>query len=128
MFKKFLSFEGIWQENGLASIRILTGLLMAYHGLEIFDRPTIEEYLKWDVIKVLPAPEFMVYLGKGGELVSGLCLALGLFTHIAALFMAMDMLFICFKIGGGRFYYQDQHPFLLPGTALHQYPQFLLHY
>ena len=91
---------------------------MAYHGLEFFDRPTIEEYLKWDVIKVLPAPEFMVYLGKGGELVSGLCLALGLFTHIAALFMAMDMLFICFKIGGGRFYYQDQHPFIFALIAL----------
>lgn len=118
MLKKLFSPDALWQDNGLATIRIITGLLMAYHGLDVFDRPTMEVYLKWEVIKGLPAPEFMVYLGKSLELVSGLCFVFGLLTRIAALAMAADMLFICFKIGNGKFYYEDQHPFLFAVLAL----------
>ncbi|TAL46862.1 MAG: DoxX family protein, partial [Chitinophagaceae bacterium] len=90
----------------------------AYHGWEIFRPAIMQEYLKWDVIKSLPAPEFMIYLGKGVELVSGICLALGLFTRLAALLTAAIMLFICFKVGNGKFYYEDQHPFLFAILAL----------
>jgi putative oxidoreductase len=109
---KLLSPAPLWDAEGLAVIRIIVGLLMAYHGMEVFDRPTMMPYLEWDVIKSLPAPEFMLYLGKGMELITGICFVLGLFTRIAALFMMIDMLFICFVVGSGRFYYQDQHPFL----------------
>jgi len=108
----------LWQNNGLALLRIIIGLLMAYHGLEIFDREKMLPYLEWDVVKSLPAPETMVYLGKSLELITGICFVFGLFTRIAALFMAIDMLFICFKIGGGKFYYEDQHPFLFAMIAL----------
>jgi putative oxidoreductase len=108
----------LWQNNGLALLRIIIGLLMAYHGLEIFDREKILPYLEWDVVKSLPAPETMVYLGKSLELITGICFVFGLFTRIAALFMAIDMLFICFKIGGGKFYYEDQHPFLFAMIAM----------
>jgi putative oxidoreductase len=107
-----------WQQTGLACIRILTGLLMAYHGWEIFDAAKVAEYAKWDVIQSLPAPKASVYVGKGLELVTGVLLALGLFTRIAAVLMAVNMLFICFKIGNGRFYYEDQHPFLFAVLAL----------
>lgn len=109
---KLLSPAPLWYAEGLTAIRIIVGLLMAYHGMEVFDRPTMEPYLEWDVIKALPAPELMLYMGKGMELVTGICFILGLFTRIAALFMMADMLFICFYVGNGRFYYQDQHPFL----------------
>jgi putative oxidoreductase len=81
-----------WQQTGLATIRIITGLLMAYHG--------------W------------VYIGKGLELVTGICFVLGLFTRVAALLMVLDMLFICFKVGNGRFWYEDQHPFIFALLAL----------
>ena len=118
MDNKFLSPQPLFQNNGLAMLRIITGLLMAYHGLEIFDRVTMMEYLKWDVVKALPAPEFMIYLGKGLELVSGILFVVGLFTRIAALFMAINMLFICFKIGNGKFYYDAQHPFLFAMLAM----------
>jgi putative oxidoreductase len=60
----------------------------------------------------LPAPELMVYLGKGIEFFSGVCLIAGLFTRVASLLMAFDMRFICFKIGNGKLYDEDQHPFL----------------
>jgi len=99
-------------------IRIITGLLMAYHGWEIFDRSIMAGYLDRDVIKTLPSPAFMVYLGKSLELITGIFFVLGLFTRLAALFMAIDMLFICFKIGNGKFYYDDQHPFLFAMLAM----------
>ena len=108
----------LWRDNGLAILRIITGLLMAYHGLEIFDRAKMLPYMEWDVVKSLPAPETFVYIGKGLEFVTGICFVLGLFTRIAAVFMAIDMLFICFKIGSGKFYYEDQHPFLFALLAI----------
>ena len=107
-----------WQYNGLAILRIVTGLLMAYHGWEVFDNNKMIEYSKWDVVKTLPAPLFMVYGGKGLEFVSGVLLALGLFTRPAALLMAVNMLFICFRIGNGKFYFEDQHPFIFAMMAL----------
>lgn len=115
---KLLSASPLWQSNGLVLLRIITGLLMAYHGLEIFDSKIMSGYLERDVIKSLPAPKFMVYLGKALELATGICLALGLFTRLSALFMFVDMMFICFKVGHGKFYYEDQHPFLFGLLAL----------
>lgn len=100
------------QKSGLAIIRIVTGLLMLYHGLELFDSAKMDEYLKWDVIKKLPVPEIMVYIGKGIELVGGIFFILGFLTRIAALLMAINMFFICFYVGNGKFYYEDQHPFV----------------
>ncbi|MGI8600640.1 MAG: DoxX family protein [Chitinophagaceae bacterium] len=100
------------QKSGLALIRIVTGLLMLYHGLELFDSAKMDEYLKWDVIKKLPVPEIMIYIGKGIELVGGIFLVLGFLTRLASLMMALNMFFICFYVGNGRFYYEDQHPFV----------------
>ena len=111
-------FEKSWQQTGLAIIRILTGLLMAYHGLEIFDTAKIAEYTGWEVVQKLPAPRLMVYIGKGIELITGILFIIGLFTRPAALFMAINMLFICFYIGHGKFYYEDQHPFIFALLAL----------
>jgi putative oxidoreductase len=115
---KLFSYEPLWQKNGLLLLRVVTGLLMAYHGLEVFDAETIKGYTTWDPIKTLPYPLFMVYLGKGMELITGICMAVGLFTRIAAVFMFIDMIFICFKVGTGKFWYQDQHPFLFALLAL----------
>jgi len=115
---KLLSAAPLWQSNGLVFLRIITGLMMAYHGLEIFKEDVMNNYLGWDSIKSLPAPKFMIYLGKALELATGICLALGLFTRLSALFMFVDMMFVCFKVGQGRFYYEEQHPFLFGLLAL----------
>lgn len=98
--------------NALSIIRIITGLLMAYHGLEVFNAQQIAEYANWEQIKSLPAPLFWAYLGKGSELVSGVLLAIGLFTRFASLLMISVMLFVLFVLGKGIFWYDDQHPFL----------------
>ena len=118
MSNALFSPQPLWQDNGLAILRIITGMLMTYHGAEIFDRTKMLPYMEWDVIKSLPAPETMLYIGKGVEFLTGLCFVFGLFTRVAAIIMAVDMLFICFKVGGGKFYYQDQHPFLFAMIAL----------
>lgn len=112
MANKIFSSDPVSMEKGLATVRIITGLLMAYHGLEIFNRELMIGYVNWDVIKGLPAPEFMVYLGKGIELVGGLLLAAGLFTRLAGLLIMINMLFICFFVGSGKFWSEDQFPFL----------------
>lgn len=118
MVNRLLSPLPLWRDNGLAILRIITGVFMIYHGLEIFDRTKMLPYMEWNVIKSLPAPETLVYIGKGLEFVTGICFVLGLFTRLAAVFMATDMLFICFKIGNGKFYYEDQHPFLFAMIAM----------
>ncbi|RFS13967.1 DoxX family protein [Emticicia sp. C21] len=104
--------------TGLAIIRIITGLLMVYHGLEIFQSSQMQEYASWDSIKDMPFPAFWAYLGKGAELVGGVLLAVGFMTRTAAILIAGTMLFITFKIGGGKFWYEAQHPFLFVLLAL----------
>lgn len=106
------------KNTGMGLMRIITGLLLAYHGLEVFKPDIMNNYLVWDSIKALPFSKVMLYLGKGIELVAGILLALGLFTRISALFGAIVMLFICFYIGNGKFWYEDQHPFLFGMMAL----------
>lgn len=118
MIDKFFTTHSEHSKVGLALIRILTGFLMAYHGLEIFNSETMRMYAEWEVIKALPFSYFMPYVGKSIELISGIFFVLGLYTRFAALFMAGNMLFICFYIGSGRFYYEDQHPFLFALIAL----------
>jgi putative oxidoreductase len=55
---------------------------------------------------------FMSYVGKSAELLAGVLLAPGFLTRIGALIMAGTMATITFRVGGGRFYMEDQHPFL----------------
>jgi len=97
--------------KGIAVIRILIGAFLAYHGWEVFDRDTMNGYLEWDVFKGSNG-EWMVYAGKVAELLGGILLILGLFTRIASILLMTTMMYICFIIGSGRVWYEDQHPFL----------------
>ncbi|UFH53549.1 DoxX family protein [Spirosoma sp. KNUC1025] len=110
--KKFLSAEGLFQEGGLTFVRIVVGLLLIYHGWEVFDPTKMKEYAVWDVFKESSSPSFMVYLGKGSELVAGILLTAGFLTRIACLIIIGTMLYITFFIGHGKFWYEDQHPFM----------------
>ena len=56
--------------------------------------------------------EVMVYAGKLSELVAGVLLLLGLLTRVGALLVIGTFLFITFFVGEGRFWYQEQHPFM----------------
>jgi putative oxidoreductase len=118
MIKSLLSPRPIFYETGLASVRIFVGLMMAYHGWEVFNPALMKSYTEWDVIKALPSPLLAVYIGKGMELFTGICFTLGFLTRLSAIFMAVDMLFITFYVGNGRFYYEEQHPFLFAIIAI----------
>ena len=56
--------------NGIAIIRIVVGLLLIYHGIEIFTPETMNSYLQWDMFKG-PYGKFMVYAGKTTEFIAG---------------------------------------------------------
>lgn len=98
--------------GGLLLIRLITGILMVYHGLEVFDSDKITGYSQWLTDIEFPWPMIMAYLGKGSEFVGGVCLILGLFTRFACIPMIITMLVITFFLGEGRIFTDEQHPFL----------------
>ena len=109
---KLLSSSPVAPQSGLGFIRIIVGLLMVYHGWEVFDAGKIKEYAEWDFFKKFASPVFVVYIGKGAELVAGIFLTIGLFTRLASLVLIATMLYISFYLGSGKIWYEDQHPFL----------------
>ena len=110
--RRFFSSSPYWPGGILAAVRIITGLLMIYHGYEVFDDEKMKVYFGWDVFQKLPAPVLMIFIGKIVELVAGILLVIGLFTRIGALLLVFVMIYITFFIGQGKFWYEDQHPFL----------------
>ncbi|MDH4089209.1 MAG: DoxX family protein [Cyclobacteriaceae bacterium] len=109
--KTLFSVSPIWQNEAMGVIRIVLGLLIIYHGQEVFNESLMKEYLAWDTFKG-PNGEMMLYFGKSSELIAGIFLLLGLFTRIGALLIIGTLLFVTFFVGSGRFWYEDQHPFM----------------
>lgn len=110
--KYFFSAQGIGQQTGLGLIRILVGALMIYHGLEVFNQSKMGEYAKWLGDIHFPAPTLLAYLGKGSEFAGGLMLTLGFLTRLAIIPIIATMAVICFGMSNGKFWMEDQHPFL----------------
>jgi len=109
---KFFSSSPVFQQEGLAMIRVIIGLFMIYHGIEIFDAATMQGYTTWDQFKGKPSPTFFVYAGKAAELIAGILFTIGWFTRPASLVLILTMLYISFFVGHGKVWYEDQHPFL----------------
>jgi putative oxidoreductase len=109
--RSLLSPAPLWQGPGLALLRILLGLLLIYHGKEIFQPDVMKSYLDWDSFKG-PNALIWVYVGKTSEFVAGLSLALGLGTRLGALLCVGTLTYVTWVIGEGRFWYEDQHPFM----------------
>ena len=98
-------------EKGIAIVRIIVGAMLIYHGQEVFNPEIMNGYLQWDTFKS-PGSKFMVYLGKSSEFISGLLLFLGLFTRVGALIAMGTLSYVTFIVGHGKFWYEDQHPFM----------------
>lgn len=112
MVRRFLLNPApIASNSGTAIVRILVGALLAYHGVEVFNSSLMAEYMTWDAFAG-PNAGLMVYTGKSFELIAGLLLLLGLLTRLGALMTIGALSYITFFVGSGRFWYQDQHPFL----------------
>ncbi|MEK6782220.1 MAG: DoxX family protein [Bacteroidota bacterium] len=108
---RLFSPSPILQNQGLAIIRIILGSLMIFHGEEIFQPELMNTYLEWDMFKG-PNGKLMIYAGKSAEFIAGLSFFLGLFTRLGALLTIGTLSFITFFVGQGRFWYEDQHPFM----------------
>jgi putative oxidoreductase len=108
---KFFSPSPIAINQGIAWVRIMVGALMAYHGQEVFNPQLMSEYSTWDTFDKSNALR-LVYVGKSSELIAGISLMLGLFTRIGALITIGTLSYITFFIGHGKFWYEDQHPFM----------------
>jgi putative oxidoreductase len=108
---ELLTSKPLIPEKGLAVIRIFVGLLMVYHGKEVFDQKLMQGYMDWDMFQNKTGT-FLVYMGKSSELVAGILLTLGLLTRLGSAMLVGTMLYITFFVGHGRFWYEDQHPFM----------------
>jgi putative oxidoreductase len=109
--KKIFTISPIWQAQVLATIRIIIGALLIYHGKEIFSSETMNEYTTWDIFKT-PNGKMLVYLGKSCEFIAGISLLFGLLTRLGAIVVIGTFSYITFFIGHGKFWYEDQHPFM----------------
>jgi putative oxidoreductase len=109
--KGLFSSSPIWASKGLAVVRIIFGFLLVYHGWEVFSPETMAGYTTWDLFKG-PMASPMVYTGKSSELVAGVFILVGLFTRISSVLVMCTFTFITFFVGHGKFWYDDQHPFM----------------
>lgn len=106
-----------YPQTGLGFVRIVMSLLLIYHGWEIFDQQLMNTYVSWETFKG-PAAKLLVYSGKAAELLAGILFLLGVLTRLAALLAMGTFTYITFFVGQGRFWYEDQHPFLFVLLAL----------
>jgi putative oxidoreductase len=109
--KKLFDPAPILPDKILGVIRIVLGLLTVYHGQEVFQAELMNEYSKWAPFQGSYG-KLMVYVGKSCELLAGLLLTAGAYTRIGALFLIGALGYITFFVGQGRFWYEDQHPFM----------------
>jgi putative oxidoreductase len=115
---RFFSSKGLYADAGITFIRILVGLFLVYHGMEVFDSVKMKEYASWEIFKNNSFSSYLAYFGKAAELVAGLLLVAGLFTRLACIITIGTMVYITFIVGNGRFWYEDQYPFLFAVLAL----------
>lgn len=97
--------------RAIGFLRIIVGLLLVYHGHEVFRPEIMKTYFDWDIFKS-PSIKYLVYAGKASELIAGILLTLGFLTRIGALITIGTFCYITFMVGSGRFWYEDQHPFM----------------
>ncbi|MFM9909329.1 MAG: DoxX family protein [Chitinophagaceae bacterium] len=112
--RKFLfSVSPIWSSYALGIVRIIVGILLAWHGWETFDSEKMKTYTGWFVDRQYSSPAAWAYAGKIAELVAGVGFILGLFTRLASLAAIAAFSGIIFILGDkGKVFEGDQHPFL----------------
>lgn len=109
--KQFFSPSPIYGQQGLAIVRMALGALMIYHGIEVFNSGLMKSYMEWESFRGANAA-MLVYAGKSSELLAGISIFFGLATRFGALLTMGTLSYVTFVVGQGRFWYEDQHPFM----------------
>jgi putative oxidoreductase len=110
---RFFSSSPIIQNYGIAVVRIITGILLVWHGWETFDAGKMKLYTGWFVDRHYANPAAWAYAGKIAELLAGIGFTLGLFTRLASLAAVAAFTGVIFILGDkGKIFEGDQHPFL----------------
>jgi putative oxidoreductase len=116
---RFFSSKPIGQEYGIALVRIITGILLVWHGWETFNAADMQKYTGWFVERKYSNPAIWAYAGKIAELLAGIGFVLGLFTRLASVAAISAFAGIIFILGDkGKIFQGDQHPFLFILLAL----------
>lgn len=116
---KFFSSSPIAINYGIGLIRIITGVLLVWHGWELFDDEKMKMYSNWFTERHYVNAAVWAAAGKIAELLAGLGFVLGLFTRMASLAAIAAFTGIIFLLGGkGQIFEGDQHPFLFILLAL----------
>lgn len=113
--KNFFSSNPLWQNEGLFFIRIVVAFFLIYHGIEVFEPEKMKGYIEWDAFKL---SAWLPYLGKAAELFSGILLLFGFLTRLSCFINIGTFCYITFFVGQGKFWMEDQHPFLFVLLAL----------
>jgi putative oxidoreductase len=110
---RFFSSTPILQNYGIGMVRIITGILLVWHGWETFDAEKMKTYTGWFVERKYDSPMLIAYMGKLAELVAGIGFVLGLFTRLSSVVAIIAFTGIIFLLGDkGKIFEGDQHPFL----------------
>ena len=73
---------GLWHD-GIAIVRIVVGVMLIFHGWQIFEEQDMQGFADLFVGMSMPYPDAIPYVGKVIEILGGLLLLLGLFTRLA---------------------------------------------
>jgi putative oxidoreductase len=110
---RFFSPAPIAQNYGIAIVRIITGILLLWHGWETFDAEKMKMYTGWFVERKYANAEIWAYAGKVAELLAGIGFVLGLLTRLASIATIAAFAGVILILGDkGKIFQGDQHPFL----------------
>jgi len=80
-----------WQSLGLLWLRLITGIAIATHGYQKIFVRGVDGFAQGVGEMGFPAPLFFAWMAVLSEFVGGCCMALGLATRWAALFVCLTM-------------------------------------
>ena len=92
---------------GLDIIRVFSGGIILWFGMEIFDEEQMMGYTEWLTKVDMPAAQTMAYIGKISELVFGIFLLLGFLTRVSAIPLIATMFVVNFIMLDGDLWSQS---------------------
>ena len=96
IFPGLAGFYQCFSPYAYAFMRLATGAVLVPHGVQKVLFRTIARYTDAIAAKGLPFAEALAYLTFFAESAGAICLAIGLFTRIAAAMIGIEMLVIVF--------------------------------